>query len=164
MKKFVNIVSFESDVAAKDLTDAEAQNIKVITFDEVVSAGEQNADFAIYDAKPEDVYMLSYTSGTTGDPKGVKLQHKMVIQCAESTNSKIGTDKFDHEDIYVSYLPAAHSFEQAIQAMSVITGMRCGFYGGNPLQLVSEDLPALRPTFFPSVPRIFNRIYGKIQD
>lgn len=42
--------------------------------------------------------------------------------------------------------------------------MRCGFYGGNPLALVSEDLPALKPTTFPSVPRIYNRIYGKIQD
>lgn len=45
-----------------------------------------------------------------------------------------------------------------------MVGMRCGFYGGDPLKLVTEDLPALKPTFFPSVPRIYNRIYGKIQD
>jgi long-chain acyl-CoA synthetase len=43
-----------------------------------------------------------------------------------------------------------------------MVGMRCGFYGGDPLKLVTEDLPALKPTFFPSVPRIYNRIYGKI--
>jgi long-chain acyl-CoA synthetase len=42
--------------------------------------------------------------------------------------------------------------------------MRAGFYGGDPLKLVPEDLPALRPTFFPSVPRIYNRIFGKIKD
>lgn len=42
--------------------------------------------------------------------------------------------------------------------------MRAGFYGGDPLKLVGEDLPALRPTFFPSVPRIYNRIFGKIKD
>lgn len=42
--------------------------------------------------------------------------------------------------------------------------MQTGFYGGNPLALVSEDLPALKPTLFASVPRIYNRIYGKIQD
>lgn len=46
----------------------------------------------------------------------------------------------------------------------MVSGMRCGFYGGDPLKLVAEDLPALKPTFFPSVPRIYNRIYGKIQD
>jgi long-chain acyl-CoA synthetase len=67
-------------------------------------------------------------------------------------------------DVYPSYLPAAHSFEQALQATAIITGMQTGFYGGNPLALVSEDLPALKPTLFPSVPRIYNRIFGKIQD
>lgn len=55
--------------------------------------------------------MLSYTSGTTGDPKGVKLSHKMVMQCGESTNMKLGADLITQDDVYISYLPAAHSFE-----------------------------------------------------
>ena len=42
--------------------------------------------------------------------------------------------------------------------------MKCGFFGGNVLEMVSHDLPCLKPTFFPSVPRLYNRIYGKIQD
>lgn len=164
MASLHNIVSFESDIAQELLAAADAQNIKITTFDEVLQAGKENTSWSIYDAQPEDIYMLSYTSGTTGDPKGVKLSHKMVIQCAESTNSKLGNQKFTPADSYISYLPAAHSFEQALNATALITGMRVGFYGGNPLALVSEDLPALRPTFFPSVPRIFNRVYGKIQD
>jgi len=86
----------------------------------------------------------------------------MVIQCAHSTNLKLGAGILTHEDVYISYLPAAHSFEQALQAISIMSGLRAGFYGGDPLKLVAEDLPALRPTFFPSVPRIFNRIFGKI--
>lgn len=107
--------------------------------------------------------MFSYTSGTTGDPKGVKLSHKMILQCGEATNAKlVGSQKLNETDIYISYLPAAHSFEQALQGITYIYGVRYGFYGGNPLTLVSEDLPALQPTFFPSVPRIFNRVYGKI--
>lgn len=108
--------------------------------------------------------MFSYTSGTTGDPKGVKLSHKMILQCAAATNMKLGRQELTEADCYISYLPAAHSFEQALQGISLYKGVRCGFYGGNPLALVSEDLPALQPTFFPSVPRIFNRVYGKIQD
>lgn len=88
----------------------------------------------------------------------------MVLQCAEATNVKLLNEGLTHEDIYISYLPAAHSFEQALQAIALVTGMRGGFYGGDPLKLVAEDLPALKPTFFPSVPRIYNRIYGKIQD
>lgn len=76
----------------------------------------------------------------------------------------MGTQLLTQDDVFISYLPAAHSFEQALQAIANITGMRTGFYGGDPLKLVAEDLPALKPTFFPSVPRIYNRIYGKIKD
>jgi long-chain acyl-CoA synthetase len=55
--------------------------------------------------------MLSYTSGTTGDPIGVKLSHKMVLQCAQSTNEKLDNGGLNCDDVYISYLPAAHSFE-----------------------------------------------------
>jgi long-chain acyl-CoA synthetase len=48
--------------------------------------------------------------------------------------------------------------------MVLIYGMKCGFYSGDPLKMISDDLPALKPTFFPSVPRLYNRIYGKIKD
>jgi long-chain acyl-CoA synthetase len=41
--------------------------------------------------------------------------------------------------------------------------MKCGFFGGNVLKL-TEDIAILKPTFFPSVPRLYNRIYGKIKD
>ena len=42
--------------------------------------------------------------------------------------------------------------------------MRCGFYGGNPLKMVKEDFPVLKPTVFPSVPRLYNRIYGILKE
>ena len=60
----------------------------------------------------DSVFMLSYTSGTTGDPKGVKLSHKMNLSCSESVNSRL-TDfgVITYKDRYISYLPAAHSFE-----------------------------------------------------
>lgn len=60
-------------------------------------------------------------------------------------------------------MPAAHSFEQGCFGGSLLTGMKVGFYGGNVLKL-TEDMSILKPTFFPSVPRLFNKIYGKIQD
>lgn len=57
--------------------------------------------------------MFSYTSGTTGDPKGVKLTHKMILGAGFAVNSRL-SKPFDYEDTYISYLPAAHSFEQAV--------------------------------------------------
>ena len=66
------------------------------------------------DPKADDIYMFSYTSGTTGDPKGVKLSHKMILGCGYATNQHLvnaaGGNLTEH-DTYVSYLPAAHSFE-----------------------------------------------------
>ena len=117
----------------------------------------------MYDAKKEDVYMFSYTSGTTGDPKGVMLSHQMIIGAAFAVNSRMGDKPMTEEDCYVSYLPAAHSFEQAVFGLAGVYGMKCGFFGGNVLKL-TEDMAILQPTLFPSVPRLFNRIYGKIKD
>lgn len=107
--------------------------------------------------------MFSYTSGTTGDPKGVMLTHQMIIGAGHAVNARMGDKPMNEDDTYVSYLPAAHSFEQAVFGMAVIYGMKCGFFGGNVLKL-TEDMQILKPTLFPSVPRLFNRIYGKITD
>ena len=108
--------------------------------------------------------MLSYTSGTTGDPKGVKLSHKMIMTCAAAMQIRNSKDPLNAADTYISYLPAAHSFEQCLFATSIIYGVRCGFFSGDVLKMISQDIPALKPTFFPSVPRLYNRIYGKIKD
>ena len=110
----------------------------------------------------DDVYMFSYTSGTTGDPKGVKTSHIALLSMASSLQMRMGDKRLTDADTYISYLPSAHIFEAALFALSCIEGLRCGYYSGNVLKLVSDDLPALKPTFFPSVPRLYNRIYGKI--
>lgn len=69
---------------------------------------------------PDTVFMLSYTSGTTGDPKGVKLTHKMNLSCSSAVNARMGELKITRKDRYMSYLPAAHSFEQAVFSMAIL--------------------------------------------
>ena len=66
-------------------------------------------------------------------------------------------------DTYISYLPSAHIFEASLFALVCSIGLKCGYFSGNILKLVSDDLPALKPTFFPSVPRLFNKIYAKLK-
>jgi len=87
--------------------------------------------------------MFSYTSGTTGDPKGVKLRHKMCVMTSTAVNMRLGHARLCETDTYISYLPAAHSFEQALFGCSVIYGMKCGFFGGDLLKMVPEDIPML---------------------
>jgi long-chain acyl-CoA synthetase len=63
--------------------------------------------------------------------------------------------------VHVSYLPMAHSFEEAVFTAMMIIGGSAGFYSGDPNKLL-DDLKVLRPTLFVSVPRLFSRIYDKV--
>jgi len=102
---------------------------------------------------------MSYTSGTTGDPKGVKLTHKNIIVNGMCTIPRL---PMMPGETVVSYLPYTHSFEQMLFAFALVQKLRIGFYSGDPLRLV-EDCGKLRPDFFPSVPRLYNRIFAKLQ-
>ena len=131
----------------------------------VAANGKMPKESDLYQPTTDDVLMLSYTSGTTGNPKGVKLTHKMMIQCATSTCSRLGNmGGLGESDTYISYLPAAHSFEQALFGMVCVYGLKQGFYGGDPRKMADDDLPYLQPTFFASVPRLFNVFYGKLKE
>lgn len=69
--------------------------------------------------------MLSYTSGTTGDPKGVMLTHQAVIVGTYAANSRlaVGSSPIDENDCHISYLPLAHVFEQLLQGLIYQYGM-----------------------------------------
>lgn len=64
-------------------------------------------------------------------------------------------------DLHVSYLPLAHIYERINQITLVYRGVGIGFFTGDVLRLL-DDIAALRPTIFTSVPRLLNRIYDKV--
>ena len=68
-----------------------------------------------------------------------------------------------HDDAVISYLPFPHSFEQVLTFFAIVTGVKIGFYQGDPLKL-TEDCALLKPALFPSVPRLYSRIYTKIKE
>lgn len=88
------------------------------------------------------------------------LSHGNLLSIAYA--AKTGGISVDDRDSIVSYLPLAHSMEQCIFTVCMMYGGRTGYYSGDPLKLL-EDLQELKPTIFPSVPRLFNRIYDKIK-
>jgi len=104
---------------------------------------------------PEDPFTFIYTSGTTGPPKGCVLSHgnyRSVLNMCESLDVITGDER-----TYL-FLPLAHSFALLIQLLSYDVGGTIAYFGGDPQQIVPE-LQETKPTYLPSVPRIFEKIY-----
>ncbi|KAH9682769.1 Long chain acyl-CoA synthetase 6 (peroxisomal) [Citrus sinensis] len=131
--------------------------VQILTYSKLLSQGRSNLQ-PFSPPKPDDVATICYTSGTTGTPKGAVLSHGNLI--ASVAGATLGT-KFYPSDVYISYLPLAHIYERANQVMTVYSGVAVGFYQGDNMKLM-DDLAALRPTVFCSVPRLYNRIYAGI--
>lgn len=164
INKLANMVVFEDD--SEDVKETiEAAGLKYFKLSDVVAKGvaeKAAGNTSTTEATPDDAYMLSFTSGTTGIPKGVKCTHKMLINDSYAIKARISGPNFhemDENDVYISYLPASHIFEQVLHGMSIIYGIQCGFFAGDVAK-ITEDCNVLKPTFFPSVPRLYNRFYG----
>ena len=165
MHRMKHVITFEA-CTKDELEMADTAGIKILTYEEVINAGKSSIEELVFvEPQPEDHLLFSYTSGTTGDPKGVMVRHSMLLQTAVASEKRISQAyPVDESQCYISYLPLAHSFEQSLFGLSLVTGCKIGFFGGDVLKLVSDDLPALKPSIFPSVPRLYNRIFGKIND
>ncbi|NOY63767.1 MAG: long-chain fatty acid--CoA ligase [Gammaproteobacteria bacterium] len=119
----------------------------------------ERSELQSYAADPQQLATIVYTSGTTGRPKGVMLSHKNVLanawaglQCA-NVNSR---------DIFLSFLPLTHTLERTIgYLLPMMLGAQVAYARSIPQ--LGEDLLSVRPTAMVSVPRIYEKVYGKIQ-
>ena len=146
MSSLKTLIVFENSIRdekhKEDRENAAKAGLTIYTFEEVVKAGASSVSKTTREPSPDDTFMFSYTSGTTGDPKGVKLTHKMILGMGFAVNARLGDEAFGETDSYISYLPGAHSFEQGLFGMSVTYGFKTGFFSGNVLKL-TEDIALL---------------------
>ena len=121
-----NLVAYD-EISSEITTQAGEVDITLYTFDQVIQEGEKNKGTvaAFIPAHEDDIYTFSYTSGTTGDAKGVKLSHKNILASSQSALTRL---TMDNTDLYISYLPYPHSFEQCLLVMSLLTGCKVGYY------------------------------------
>ena len=103
----------------------------------------------------EDICTFIYTSGTTGPPKGCVISHGNYRSMLDMVNE---TSVVEPEDVSYLYLPLAHSFALLVQLGSFDLGATLAYWERDPLKIM-PNLAELKPTYFPSVPRIFEKIY-----
>ncbi len=102
---------------------------------------------------------IVYTSGTTGKPKGVMLSHGNILWNAYAGvhSVEVRTD-----DLFLSFLPLSHMFERTVgHYIPILAGAEIAYARSIPE--LGEDLQTVRPTILVTVPRIFERVYNKIQ-
>uniref|UniRef100_A0A8C4H2G7 Arachidonate--CoA ligase n=1 Tax=Dicentrarchus labrax TaxID=13489 RepID=A0A8C4H2G7_DICLA len=117
---------------------------------EVLHAEHNNLEKPV-PPKPEDLSIVCFTSGTTGD-YFVSLSDPLCVpQSAVVPNT---------QDVSISFLPLAHMFERVVQTVMYGAGAKVGFFQGD-IRLLPDDMKTLQPTIFPVVPRLLNLLYFK---
>lgn len=136
----------------------------VANWNEIIALGEQNeAHFKtrfneIKDTiKPEDLATITYTSGTTGTAKGVMLSHRNLVTNFIST-SKIQPLKYGHK--VLSFLPLCHIYERMMNYHYQYLGI--SIYYAENMGTIAADLTEIKADGFTAVPRVLEKIYGKI--
>ena len=109
--------------------------------------------------KRTDVATYTYTSGTTGEPKGVIQTHNNMLSILENVaDAQLFTDRAKIGGAFL-FLPLAHSFGRMVEFGGAFYTTKVVL---SSIATVAEDLGMARPGFFPAAPRVFERVYGKI--
>src|SRR4051812_12859028 len=109
--------------------------------------------------EPEDLTTLIYTSGTTGPPKGVQLVHRNVIAAVRATEALV---RFPDASKVISWLPSAHVAERMAHHYLPIAYAMTITCCPNPREVVGY-LPAVKPTWFFAVPRIWEKLKAGVE-
>jgi long-chain acyl-CoA synthetase len=139
----------------------------VMTWDAYLASGTDAAE-ALSDTdfrekalgvSAHDVATILYTSGTTGDPKGVMLTHNNVASNVRATDTRLPLGPTDNS---VSFLPLSHILQRMADYLFFWTGVRIGYV--HSLTTLVADMKFISPTVVVSVPRIYEKIYNGVMD
>ena len=142
---------------------------RVVTLAEVATRGHQRlvtdaGEARRFEARAtsirrDAVATIIYTSGTSGDPKGVMLTHHNLLSNVEAAVSVLGVTS---DDIALSFLPFSHAFERIVLYTYLYAGATV-VCAESPATL-ARDLVTVRPTLMTAVPRVFEKLYERVHE
>jgi len=155
LKTVVYLGKGDADTKAK----IEAKGLKVLCYADMVSTFKEQAATAPEDTPPtpEDIYTIMYTSGTTGMPKGVMMQHVNVVSTVSVAICLSLSLAITPHEVWLSYLPLAHVFEQ-LNCLGMLTVGAVINMASNGAKGLLSDLSVIKPTLFAGVPKVYENI------
>ena len=149
-------------------------DVKLTAFWDTVSLGQKFSkdNSAPILPTPESPCIIMYTSGSTGNPKGVIVTHQNLVKSVNSYLYHLNNMEMSQNDMYIGYLPLAHVLELIAENMMMVFGVAIGYSTPNTLNDKSSmikkgqkgDATILKPTFIACVPLVLERIYKGVYD
>ncbi len=144
--------------------DVQIEGLRLVEYKTALSEGEAalkqhraELDKRLNNAKEDDMVSIVYTSGTTGNPKGVMLTHKNFASNAKTAADTLG---FDYNQTTLSFLPLSHVLERVVNYVIQYCGATIAY--AESIDTISQNLQEIHPTAFVAVPRVFEKIYNRI--
>jgi long-chain acyl-CoA synthetase len=157
--KIVEVRDELPDLRSIVVIDPDGDVADAVSLDDVRARGrERDADElrARYEAvNPDDPFTFIYTSGTTGPPKGCVLSHGNYRDVCNMCET-IGV--LEEGEVVYLFLPLAHAFALLIELLAIDVGSTIAYWSKDPQKIIPE-LMETKPVYFPSVPRIFEKLY-----
>ncbi|VDD95407.1 unnamed protein product [Enterobius vermicularis] len=150
-------------------TELSKSNIRVLLFEDILRIGDETDEELKTEVDPDDIAMIMYTSGTTGNPKGVVMLHKNLVA---ATGGQRSSFPLSENDVYIGYLPLAHILEVCAELVVLSYGAKIGYSAPTTLFDSASrlkkgqrgDCSVLKPTLLACIPAIMDRIFKAVTD
>lgn len=160
-KRLKALVAFTS-ATTEQTKEADQIGIKMYAWNDFLKVGKDNPRQPC-PPQASDICTVMYTSGTSGQPKGVMLTHESHAMYVKGVDLFMDQfdDKMTTDDVFLSFLPLAHILDRMIEEYFFHKGASIGYYHGD-LNALRDDIVELKPTLLVGVPRVYERIYEGI--